>query len=622
MKNQEKKIPGKMKRKLFNQKFSISKDDLMMTASLLMGVFIFVFLISSFIGKIRVGVRDVEMFPVVPGADGDVEASFRFEPSVNLNNLNQSDSFTLSVYLENTGPFNTDQGIDTIAFDLVYDDSLFSLGTISDEQIFSSSGYYNVDTSSETGHIKYSALNMSGVSMIYDSTLKANDAERMVATIQFQVIGSQGNGDFRLAVDTTTTDNTNIITNISGHSQTDITNQNYAPNNGILAYNFGGGTPGENYAYYEIQGRKVGDSTFSNTLDSLATGEQVELRIKLYGTANEEFNEASAIVRYDESQFTHSSGTANPSGQVVSSGTIEDADTSEVGGGRILILYVQSPPNLTMPSGEARFFDLVLTADEVIDSNSMPIALTTDVGDLSLNFMSDDGVNAIDQSGANQSRLTVDFDDPTSTGPCDGVNTGDPGTCSQGTCDNGGECQWLARGEGDCDHDNNCQTGNCVTVDGGPDICCDADEIWDNGCTTAPGSDCGNGIEEPGEDCDDDNTVTEKCDYGETSCTVCNSTCHEVAGDTSYCGDEYTDTGNGEECDGGANCQADCTYTPGMGCEYNLDNDDTIGVQDLLVVLQYWSVRNRNGHNWSEMGSFRMLLGILQHWGTNTSGCQ
>ena len=49
-----------------------------------------------------------------------------------------------------------------------------------------------------------------------------------------------------------------------------------------------------------------------------------------------------------------------------------------------------------------------------------------------------------------------------------------------------------------------------------------------------------------GEACDDGNTVTESCAYGETSCTVCDASCGEVAGTTSYCGDGTLDAVNGE----------------------------------------------------------------------------
>ncbi len=71
---------------------------------------------------------------------------------------------------------------------------------------------------------------------------------------------------------------------------------------------------------------------------------------------------------------------------------------------------------------------------------------------------------------------------------------------------------------------------------------------------------CGNGSVDTGEDCDDGNTTTEACSYGETSCTVCNSTCQSVAGSTSYCGDGSTDSTNGEGCDDGNTTTETCSY--------------------------------------------------------------
>jgi hypothetical protein len=74
---------------------------------------------------------------------------------------------------------------------------------------------------------------------------------------------------------------------------------------------------------------------------------------------------------------------------------------------------------------------------------------------------------------------------------------------------------------------------------------------------------CGDGTTQGGngETCDDSNTVTESCAYGQTSCTVCNASCKSVAGATSRCGDGITDMTNGEECDtSGASttCTASC----------------------------------------------------------------
>jgi hypothetical protein len=60
---------------------------------------------------------------------------------------------------------------------------------------------------------------------------------------------------------------------------------------------------------------------------------------------------------------------------------------------------------------------------------------------------------------------------------------------------------------------------------------------------------CGDGHKVGSEQCDDGNTVTEACAYGQTSCTVCNGLCKNQAGATSYCGDGSVDSGHAEECD-------------------------------------------------------------------------
>ena len=68
----------------------------------------------------------------------------------------------------------------------------------------------------------------------------------------------------------------------------------------------------------------------------------------------------------------------------------------------------------------------------------------------------------------------------------------------------------------------------------------------------APPAICGNGIPEPGEACDDGNTVTEvACGYGEPTCQGCDATCTAVVDLTGpYCGDGTTQSPE-EECDGG-----------------------------------------------------------------------
>ena len=57
------------------------------------------------------------------------------------------------------------------------------------------------------------------------------------------------------------------------------------------------------------------------------------------------------------------------------------------------------------------------------------------------------------------------------------------------------------------------------------------------------------------------------CDYGQTSCTVCNGDCQEEAGITSFCGDNYVDEDNGEVCDHGADNGRTVCYYGEENCE-------------------------------------------------------
>jgi len=107
--------------------------------------------------------------------------------------------------------------------------------------------------------------------------------------------------------------------------------------------------------------------------------------------------------------------------------------------------------------------------------------------------------------------------------------------------------------------------GNLVIED--DEQCDDGNTNSGDGCSITcqieiPPSVCGNSAVEAGETCDDGNIITEDCNYGETSCTVCDETCQSVPGYTSYCGDgalsdeEQCDDGNAVPGDG---CSATCT---------------------------------------------------------------
>ncbi|HOP08414.1 MAG TPA: hypothetical protein PLF13_14145, partial [candidate division Zixibacteria bacterium] len=106
------------------------------------------------------------------------------------------------------------------------------------------------------------------------------------------------------------------------------------------------------------------------------------------------------------------------------------------------------------------------------------------------------------------------------------------------------ECTYTAAG----DYSPGCRVDGSVMDD------------MDSPVTVTESAVCGNSVVETGEACDDGNTTTESCAYGQTSCTVCDATCQNVAGATSYCGDSTTDSGNGEACDDGNAVTESCTY--------------------------------------------------------------
>ncbi len=116
-----------------------------------------------------------------------------------------------------------------------------------------------------------------------------------------------------------------------------------------------------------------------------------------------------------------------------------------------------------------------------------------------------------------------------------------------------------------------CDDGNGVAGDG-----CSADCQVEEGfsCTAAPSScntECGDNITAGLEACDDGNTETETCAYGQASCTVCNALCQEEAGSIRVCGDGVIDSTDGEACDDGNSiagdgCSADCQVEEGFSC--------------------------------------------------------
>ena len=182
------------------------------------------------------------------------------------------------------------------------------------------------------------------------------------------------------------------------------------------------------------------------------------------------------------------------------------------------------------------------------------------------------------------------------TGACgdETVQTGE--TCDDGD-DNGKygfcslQCDGLGLGCGDgvlqgnrerCDDGNNDDgdycSPDCQTIIGacGDNIIQPTLEICDDGnhldgdycsadCQTQDGS-CGDGVKQSWEECEDGNTTTESCTYGETTaCTICNGICLFIPGQITYCGDGVRDISNFEMCDDGdengnyGKCNSDCT---------------------------------------------------------------
>ncbi|MBI2451540.1 hypothetical protein HYV50_00510, partial [Candidatus Pacearchaeota archaeon] len=131
--------------------------------------------------------------------------------------------------------------------------------------------------------------------------------------------------------------------------------------------------------------------------------------------------------------------------------------------------------------------------------------------------------------------------------------------CGDGICSVGEICPQDAVG---C-ADNICYEPTCTNgcgqvavASGGTDESCVAPNSCNGaGVCVSPPAVCGNGIVETGEQCDDGNTITESCAYGQTSCTVCNNICQLVSGATAYCGDSIIN--GAEQCDDGNTISGD-----------------------------------------------------------------
>jgi|GEM_PF-6351446 len=113
-------------------------------------------------------------------------------------------------------------------------------------------------------------------------------------------------------------------------------------------------------------------------------------------------------------------------------------------------------------------------------------------------------------------------------------------------------------GDGHVDEDETCDDGNSVTddCDYGQQSCtvCTATCEYGQGKVHV----CGDDVTDPDEQCDDGNAVTEHCTYGEQSCTVCTESCTMGPGISASCGDGNVDPE--EQCDDGNTVTEACAY--------------------------------------------------------------
>jgi cysteine-rich repeat protein len=137
---------------------------------------------------------------------------------------------------------------------------------------------------------------------------------------------------------------------------------------------------------------------------------------------------------------------------------------------------------------------------------------------------------------------------------------------------------------GTLDPGEQCDDGNTISGDG-----CSATCATENGwlCIDAGAGSCnpicGDGIKAGIETCDDNNAITETCPYGVMiPCTVCNSTCQNATGTTAFCGDSITNISDGEQCDDG-------NATANDGCSATCQTEPPIANNDTATVINKYS---------------------------------
>jgi cysteine-rich repeat protein len=234
---------------------------------------------------------------------------------------------------------------------------------------------------------------------------------------------------------------------------------------------------------------------------------------------------------------------------------------------------------------------MLLTASLVIGCSDSPTGATTDLGagdtvdEIPDDGGADSGDGGLDGGDADAGGDAAGDLDEDEDGADDADRDGDDGSGDAGA--DAADLDADAARDGGLDGDGGSTDGGDATdigdADagdgaGGDDL--GAADLRGDGDGGSSGGICGDGTVDPGrgEDCDDGNRLTESCDYGDTSCLVCDRDCNEVAGATSYCGDGSVDAANDEDCDDSnavteacpygeracTVCRADCTEGPGL----------------------------------------------------------